>query len=156
MRHVEYPAKTEGRGGDHLQHTYYPWCPGDRQGHSQRFPGHVPGCWQMPSLCSTPLLKPIRNFFGSGFALAGKISLLTQQQQVFCEGSTALSLLSPQGQSYRSRSPPGTEESKPQSSTLPARRAGLLAQVPAAPSPAWLGLFLAPIRLPWDTDGPCS
>lgn len=117
MRHVEYPARTERTEG--LQHTNYPRCPGDRQGQSHCFPGTVLWCWQMPSLCSTSLLKPIRNFFGSGFALAGKISLLTRQQRAFCDGSPGLSLLSPQEQSWQPRSPPGTKESKPHSFTLP-------------------------------------
>lgn len=40
------------------------------------------------------------------------------------------------------------EKSKPPS--WPAHRAGCLAQVPATPSPAWLGASLAPIWSPWD------
>lgn len=114
MGHIEYPARTERKGG--YQHIYYPHA----QETAEATPSTSQGqrCWQMPSLCSTSLLKTIRNFFGSGFASAGKNSLLTQQQQAFCECSMGLSLLSPQGQSQWPRSPQGTEHSKPQSSNL--------------------------------------
>lgn len=143
MRHIEYPARTGRRGG--YQHTRYPRAQETAKATASASQGM--GCWQMPSLCSTSLLKPIRNFFGSGFVSAGKISLLTQQQQAFCEGSMGLSLLSPQGQTQRPRSPPATEESKPRSSVLPVWRAGLLARAPAPAS------TLPPPRHAW---GPSS
>lgn len=146
MRHVEYPARTERREGYCLQHTNYPRCPGDRQGQSHCFPGNVLWCWQMPSLCSTSLLKPIRNFFGSGFASAGKISLLTQQQQAFCDGSTGLFLLSPQEQSWQPGSLPGTKGSKPHSLILP----GCL---PSPPQHGW-GHSSLPFGCP-ATQTPC-
>lgn len=111
MGHIEYPARTERKAG--YQHTYYPHAQETAKATASTSQGTR--CWQMPSLCSTSQLKPIRNFFfGSGFASAGKISLLTQQQQAFCEGSVGLSLLSPQGQSRQIQEPsrdPGEQTS---------------------------------------------
>lgn len=107
----------------------------------------------MPNLCSTSLLQPITNVFGSGFTSAGKICLLIQQQQTFCKGSTGL-LCSAPGDNISS---PGALQGWRRASPSPGLLTGLDALprcLPPPPQHGW-GPLLLQFGLP-GTDTPCS
>lgn len=121
-------------------------CPGDCQGHNQCF------LWHRVLADAQPLqhilAKAHQKFFWQWFYLSWENLPADSAAANILQRQHGTSLLSPQGQSQRPRSPLGMEKSKPH--PWPAHRAGCLAQVPATPSPAQLRASLTPVWPPWD------